>query len=113
MKILQAHVCRIGSDAAKDELEGQRSCRAGGIAVRSAETKATRLMGVAAGGFAGISGPFRVSPVNRPCVNATPVEVLQVRPAPERDRVFQSGYTPQTKGRPEAAAFQLTEIYIV
>jgi len=76
-------MCRIGSDAAKDELEGQRSCRSGGIAVRSVETKATRLMGIAAGGFAGISGPFRVSAVNRPSGNATAAEALQVRPAPK------------------------------
>jgi hypothetical protein len=29
MKSSKLCLCRIGSDAAKDELEGQRSCRAG------------------------------------------------------------------------------------
>jgi len=40
-------MCRIGSDAAKDELEGQRSCRGGRFAVRPAETNATRLTAAA------------------------------------------------------------------
>jgi hypothetical protein len=44
-------LCRIGSDAAKDELEGQRSCRGGQSALRLAQTDATRLTAGAVGRF--------------------------------------------------------------
>jgi hypothetical protein len=51
MKSSKLCLCRIGSDAAKDELEGQRSCRAGQSAVRLGETGATRLTADVAGRF--------------------------------------------------------------
>jgi hypothetical protein len=51
MKSSKLCLCRIGSDAAKDELEGQRSCRGGQYAVRLAETGTTRLTADVAGRF--------------------------------------------------------------
>ena len=47
-------LCRIGSDAAKDELEGQRSCRGGLLAVQLVETGPTRLTAGAVQRFDGI-----------------------------------------------------------
>jgi hypothetical protein len=59
METSKLGLCRIGSDAAKDELEGQRSCRAGQSAVSLAESGTTRLTAGVVGQFAGISGVAR------------------------------------------------------
>jgi len=50
-------MCRIGSDAAEDELEGQRSCRRGRPDIRSVKPKATGLMAAAFPGFVEIFHP--------------------------------------------------------
>jgi hypothetical protein len=80
-------LCRIGSDAAKDELEGQRSCRIGQSDARRAETRATRLM--AGGGrqslevSLGVFSADGLSGIAWHWVSVAPVQMAPAGRAPE------------------------------